>query len=659
MTAPAPRKNRRLSRLGAKTAWIGLGLAILFLATEAWTQDLPVGRQVLPGHFRSEFAQAPLVGKLDDNIVLHLAISLPVPNRSELDSISREVSNPKSPNYQHFLTPEQTAKKFGADEKDYQALIAFAESHGLSITARHRNRLLLSVSGSVAAVNAAFHVQLTARRRPDGSIFYAPDREPSVDLETKILHVAGLENFVLPKHAGHGWSGSGPGGSFQPPDIRNAYVPHTGLTGRGQIVGLFEFDGYYTAVIQKYQQQFNINVPVKNVLNDGFVETSSQSGPPQCGCSPTLACFKQALDPINPPPPAGTPGGGQGETTLDIYMAMTMAPGLSSIYVYEGCNADDILAAMEEQNSDGGFPLQLSSSYQWWPIDASQSQTLALMAVHGQTFLMAAGDNTATCPVGQEDVALALPNVTIVGGTILEMKDHGMSRLPETAATDGGGVLIGVPQPDYQQQGLFGSIAGGSTQWRMIPDVSMVSCDGGPCGMFGYQQSNAGVIPSCCATGTSAATPLWAGFVAMINEKRATRGKCMGAGFLNPTLYAIGDLNEPDSELYHQNFHDITKGSSPAASLIAWPFGCQAIVANGAKLHLAPAGVATSAAPGFDLVTGLGTPKPHLIDELAPPLPPNTAACPCDLFWCPRLNVCTDAMICGYDLPPSPTAPGN
>jgi kumamolisin len=123
MTAPAPRKNRGFSRQGAKTAWIGLGLAILFLATEAWTQDLPAGRQVLPGHLQPEFAQAPLVGKLDDNIALHLAISLPVPNRSELDTIFQEVSNPKSPNYQHFLTPEQTAKKFGADKKDYQATI--------------------------------------------------------------------------------------------------------------------------------------------------------------------------------------------------------------------------------------------------------------------------------------------------------------------------------------------------------------------------------------------------------------------------------------------------------------------------------------------------------------------------------------------------------
>jgi kumamolisin len=473
-----------------------------------------------------------------------------------------------------------------------------------------------------------------ARRRPDGSIFYAPNREPSVDLDTKILHVSGLENLVLPKH--HGWSGSGPGGSFQPPDIRNAYVPHSELTGEGQSVGLFEFDGYYTAVIEKYQQQFNINVPVNTVLNDGFVATSSQSGPPLCGCSPTLACVVQSVNPINPPPPAGTPGTGQDEVTLDIYMAMTMAPGLSAIYVYEGCNADDILAAMAELNSDGFLPFQLSSSWSWFPTDESQLQSLTLMGVQGQTFLMAAGDDHATCPVGQGNTTLALPNVTIVGGTILEMKDHGMSRLPETAATDGGGVLIGVPQPYYQ--GVFGSIAGGSTQWRMIPDVSMVSCDGGPCGMFGYQQSSAGVSPSCCAVGTSAATPLWAGFVAMINEKRRTRGKCTGMGFLNPALYAIA----ASDTIYHQNFHDITKGSSPAA-----------------PAPNCTAGVATSAAPGFDLVTGLGTPKPHLIDELAPPPPPNTATCPCDLFWCPRLSVCTNAMICGYDLPPSPTTPGN
>ena len=169
--------------------------------------------------------------------MLHLAIGLPVKDPSRLKTELNELYDPNSPQFHEFLSPERFAQQYGASEKDYQSLIAFARANGLRVTATYPDHLLLAVDGSAASINKTFHISLANRRRPDGSEFYSPDREPSVDIGTKILHVSGLDNFELPKRAGAG--GSGTGGALGGSDFRNAYAPGVSLTGKGETVGLY------------------------------------------------------------------------------------------------------------------------------------------------------------------------------------------------------------------------------------------------------------------------------------------------------------------------------------------------------------------------------------------------------------------------------------
>jgi subtilase family serine protease len=322
------------------------------------------GTQQLRGHLRPELTQTPIVGALPDTTRLHLAIGLPLRNSAQLDALIQAIGDPESAQYRQFLSPAEFTERFGPTDQDYQAVLAFCEqADGLTVTNTYSNRVVVDVAGSASAIQNAFHVKLNTRRRPDGSEFYTPDREPSLDLDAAVLYITGLDNYIRPRaHAG-----SAPSGEFGGSDFRKAYAPGVSLTGQGQTVGLFELDGFFTADINAYKTKFGLSVPVQVVTLAGFSQTPTQSGP------------------------GGIPGGNAGETTLDIDMAMAMAPGLESVVVYEGGNPDSVLAAMV--SPPAGIPLsfQLSASYTF-PITPTSQNHVNTMAAQGQTFFVIAGD---------------------------------------------------------------------------------------------------------------------------------------------------------------------------------------------------------------------------------------------------------------------------
>jgi subtilase family serine protease len=129
---------------------------------------------------------------------------------------------------------------FGPTEQDYQALTDFATAHGLTVTGRHPNRVLLDVQGAVADVERDLHVTMRVYQHPtEARTFYAPDVEPSLDVAVPVLHISGLSNYVVP-HPKHRTgrpigkakpkAGSGPSGDYWGSDFRAAYIPGVTLT---------------------------------------------------------------------------------------------------------------------------------------------------------------------------------------------------------------------------------------------------------------------------------------------------------------------------------------------------------------------------------------------------------------------------------------------
>jgi len=499
---------------------------------------------------------APLVGHVPSEQRLSLAISLPLRNQAELDDLLQQLYDPQSPSFHQYLSVEEFTSRFGPTESDYAGTINFARANGLDIIDTAANRLVLDIEGPAANIERAFNLKLNLYQHPTESrTFYAPDREPSLDLAAPVLHISGLDNFALPHAknirvqpgADHAIrkTGSGPGGQYVASDMRAAYYGSGPLTGKGQTVGLFEFAGYNGADVKTYFQNLKqtISVKVKGVSLNGV----------------SLKCPPSTCD--------------DSEQVIDIEMAIGMAPGLKEVIVYVGSKDASIFNQMAVDNT----AKTLSCSWGWPDNESTLDPIFMEMATQGQSVFVATGDNGSGTP-GDVVWPADDPYITAVGGTDINTVSPGGAWKSETGwnGSAGSPSKNGVPIPSYQQlPGVITALNHGSTTLRNYPDVAaeantnQYSCYDATCG-----GGNGG---------TSFAAPQWASFIAMANEQAVSAGKST-LGFLNPAIYALGV-----GSTYTTDFHDITSGS------------------NGGY----------TAVTGYDLVTGWGSPQgAALIDAL-------------------------------------------
>ena len=134
---------------------------------------------------------------------MNLVITLPLRNQDQLDQLLEDIYDPTGPSYRQFLTVEQFTAQFGPTQRDYDAVINFAQENNMTVVGTSPNRLIVRVSGTAANVEAAFHVNLNVYRHPtENRTFYAPDREPTTGLTFSLWHITGLDNFSLPHPAG-------------------------------------------------------------------------------------------------------------------------------------------------------------------------------------------------------------------------------------------------------------------------------------------------------------------------------------------------------------------------------------------------------------------------------------------------------------------------
>jgi uncharacterized repeat protein (TIGR01451 family) len=538
-----------------------------FLLTESRLSA--VERQYVGGHVPKAAATLQSVGRLPASKELKLAIALPLRNQGALSTLLTDLYDPSSPRYHQYLTPEQFTEQFGPTVADYEALAAFAQANGLRVTARHSNRVLLDVSGSVDVIEKTFHLNLLQYPHPsENRIFFAPDVEPALDFNVLVLHISGLTDIelprpanlkMLPRSAASGITpadGTGPSGQYRGNDFRHAYAPGVSLTGTGQMIGLLEFDTYYLNDIVNYRRNASIaTVPLINVFIDGI---------------------------------SSTPGGNNIEVALDIEVANAMAPGVAAIIVYAAAGVagagDDILNRMATDN----LAKQLSAS---WTFAASPAtdQIFQEFAAQGQAYFNASGDADAYAAAVSSPVDH--PFVIAVGGTTLTTGTSA-SYISETSwnwglvnnqyVGTGGGISTTFPIPSWQQGIASMATNGGSATFRNVPDVSMVADNVNVI----YNNGTSGGVG-----GTSVSSPLWAAFTALINQQAVSFGQPV-VGNLNPAVYAIGK-----GPGYSTNFYDVTTGNNTNAS-------------NPNRFF---------ATASYDLCTGWGSPTgSNTINTLAP-----------------------------------------
>lgn len=553
-------------------------------------------RQLVRGNIPSAALSSAQVGPLASDETVSIAISLPLRHQAELDALIRDQYDPSSPRYRQFLTPDEFTRRFGPAESDYEAVRAFALRHGLSIDFTEPNRSLLGLKGSVQAVQETFQVVLNRYRRPEGGTFRAPDREPSLDLETPVLAVLGLNDFQRPRPAvkrdamrRRPSSGTGISSLYAGFDFRNIYLPclPASQLGAGQTIALVEFDGYRSSDVISYASDYGLPTPsLTNVLIDSF------PGTPQD---------------IN----------GEAEVALDVEMALAMAPS-ANIRVYEMYNSspyyDHLMTRIATDKDAGGNPLCRQISCSWTGFGTTTTlNTFKQYQTQGQAFFIASGDMGAYVS-GSPDTSAPYPInlsalMTVVGGTSLfttgsggtlgtyssetTWNDHPTPGTTPVNAVDSGGICSLLAIPTYQVPFVNAPSKASSTN-RNIPDVSLTA-DKILIYFYGGYYAGSG--------GTSASAPLWAGLMALANEMSVEAGHGY-VGFANPALYNLAS----NPATYAADFRDIADGSSNNY----WgtdPAYYQSVT-------------------GYDLTTGLGTPRCPIVYDLAGVPPPTPTFTP-------------------------------
>jgi kumamolisin len=520
-------------------------------------------RVALPGSERSARRGARAVGAPDPNEQIKITVLLR-PRKTMQNLASANELNATPPHQRKYMSREQFAANYGANPGDLAKIEAFAHQHNLTVVEVSAARRSMVLSGTIAALSAAFGVHLANYEHSDGAFrgrtgpIYTP-----ADLTGIVQGVFGFDNRpqARPHFRRHNRP-TKPSG-YTPLQVAQLYNFPAGVDGTGECIGILEFGGgYSTNDLNTYFQQLGMSTPSITAMSvDGV---TNQPAPGQD--SPDT------------------------EVMLDIELAGAVAPGANIVVYFANFTEQGWVDAITTAVHDNVHkPSVLSISWGFtegqliWSAQAVQAVNEAFQAAAamGVTICCAAGDDGSRDQVDDGlahcDFPASSAYVLACGGTTLH--SSGASITNETVWNDGpdggatgGGISDSIDLPLWQANAHVPPSANpGGRIGRGVPDVA-----GNADPETGYQILADGQQGS--VGGTSAVAPLWAGLIARINQKLGAP-----AGFLNPLLYSLAAANAANANA----LHDITTGSNDITGRIGgYPAG-----------------------PGWDACTGFGSPN--------------------------------------------------
>jgi kumamolisin len=420
-----------------------------------------------------------------------------------------------------YLSREELGAQCGASEEDARLVADFAQAHGLVVV--HTDLACRSVvlAGTAAEFGIAFGTQLHQYNYPQGTYRGRTGAvtvpEPLGDI---VQGVFGLDDRpqaqphfqVRPTPAPGASTTRATGQSFTPSQLAQLYQFPGGLDGTGQTIAIIELGGgFKPADLKAYFAGLNLPVPTVKVVsvNGGRNQPS-------------------------------TPNSADGEVLLDVEVAAAVAPRAHLVIYFAPNTSQGFLNAIttavhDKVNKPSIISISWGGPESTWTSQAMDQfdQVFQEAAMLGMTVCVAAGDNGSADGVadGQPhaDFPASSPHALACGGTKLAASGQTISSEtvwnegPDSAT--GGGLSAHFPVPDYQQQLKFPTPPAGAKAGRGLPDVA---ADADP--NTGYQVRVDG--QNLVIGGTSAVAPLWAGLLALLNQKLAKP-----VGFLNPLLY--------------------------------------------------------------------------------------------------------------------------
>lgn len=502
-----------------------------------------------------------------------------------LELFLEEQRSPKSPNYHRWLTPEQFGERFGLSPADIGKVVSWLQAEGLQVHDVARGRHWITFSGTADQINRAFHTEIH-RYRVAGVLHLANATDPSIPaaFEDVVSGIDGLSDFDLqplfrleqPEYT------TSTGRYLAPDDFATIYnvmpLYNAGIDGSGQKIAVIGRSAINLADIRQFRQNFNLppNDPQLMLVGSDPGVTSSVV-----------------------------------EADLDLEWAGAVARGATIMYVYAG----SVTTAAQYAVDQNVAPVM---TFSFGGCEAYSSTGLRAVAqqanAQGITWLAASGDwGAATCDLVSAPSPLAskgptatfpasIPEITAVGGTEFDDGD-GNSYWAPTNTVNGASALSYVPESvwntavlrnDLSAGGGGPSVVFGKPDWQTGPgvpndnarDVPDLSLPASP-QHYAYIIYSGGSIVH--VGGTSAASPSFAGVVALLNHYLVSNGleSQGGLGNINPMLYRLAQSTK-------DVFHDITAGDNRVPCEQGSP-GCGG------------SGMGYAAGPGYDLATGLGS----------------------------------------------------
>lgn len=517
----------------------------------------PQGFKRLSGSERKPPANARQIGPVDPNERIEVSVYLRDPATSSLASnISAQPEIPGP----HMTRAEYNAAH-SASPDDLAKVEAFAHEHNLTVVETDPASRKVVLAGTAAAMMDAFATQLSRYKYQGGTFrgrtgpLHIPD-----ELDQIVVGVFGLDSrpqarphFQRRESESVTPRASATPVAYTPPQVAQLYDFPQGLDGSGQCIALIELGGGYVEQdLNLYFQRLGMRMPQMISMSvDG-----GQNSP-------------------------GNPNGPDVEVDLDIQVAGGIAPG-ARIAVYFAPNTDQgfidaVNAAVHDAtNNPSVISISWGGPEVEWTAQALQALDQAFQAAAslGITMCAAAGDNgsgdgVTTDQLAHVDFPASDPFVLGCGGTRLDAANNQVSsevvwnELASNEGATGGGVSDVFSLPSWQANAHVPPSINDQHVGRGVPDVSGNADP--ETGYLVYVDGQSEPIG-----GTSAVAPLWAGLIALMNQKRG-----QAVGYLNPFLY-----QNYQQLLQSKALRDVTTGN------------------NGGY----------SAGAGWDACTGLGTP---------------------------------------------------
>ena len=502
-----------------------------------------------------------------------------------LDALTQAQQEPDSASYHQWLSPEEYGSRFGASPADLAKVIAWLQSHGFAVEPVPAGHRIILFSGTAGQVSEAFHTEIH-RYEVDGQMHIANAQDPQIPsaLAPVVLGVLSLHDFRRVSEIRSIRPVATPESATLKPENTQG---STHYIFPADCATIYDLNPQYTAG----RTGAGVSLAIVGRSNINLSDVSSfRSGSSLSANQPTVI-----LEGANP----GLVSGDQDESTLDVEWSGAIAPGAAVKFVVGASTSTtdgvDLSAQYIVNNKTATV---MSTSYGSCEADMGSGE-LAFYnslwqqaASEGISAFVSSGDSGAAgCNGGSSSSGsgagvnglCSSPYSTCVGGT--EFNEGSGNYWAATNGAGGGSALSYIPEKVWNESasdggsGLWASTGGiseyyaqptwqkgvsgvNSNGMRAVPDVALTAASHD--GYLIYENGSWYVI-----AGTSAASPSFAGVMAIVGQKEGGAGQ----GNANPTLYGMLDASQ-------NPFHATPSGNNSVP-------GVTGFTASGASYNLA------------------------------------------------------------------------